>query len=77
MVMNLYDLRSHHYVLSEMDCSAVFDNDGSVEFKDFIRQFERFQIFSDTLTNYYSYQIIKNGINKYANRRFWEQLRSN
>lgn len=77
MVMNFYDLRSHHYVLSEMDCSAVFDDDGSVEFKDFIRQFERFQIFSDTITNYSSYQIIKKGISTYANRRFWEQLRSN
>ncbi len=74
--MDLYDLESHHYVLSKMDCSAVFDDDGSVEFKDFIRLFERFRIFSNTITNYYSYQIIKNGINKYANRRFWEQLRS-
>ena len=70
--MDLYDLMAHHYILSGLECSAIFDDDGSVDYKEFIKQFERYQMSSDFLNNYYSFQIIKNGIDKYANDNFWE-----
>lgn len=74
--MNLYDLKSHHHILSGLECSAIFDDDGSVDYKEFIKQFERYQISSDFLNNYYSFQIIKKGIGKYANGNFWEEFYS-
>jgi hypothetical protein len=74
--MDLYDLKSHHHILSGLECSAIFDDDGSVEYKEFIKQFERYQISTYFLDNYYSFQIIKNGIEKYANDNFWEEFYS-
>lgn len=74
--MDLCDLKSYHHILCTLESSAIFDDDGSVDFKEFVKQFEEYQYSTRVLTNYYSYQIIKKGINKYANRRFWEQLRS-
>lgn len=74
--MNLYDLKSHHHILSCLECSAIFDDDGSVEYKEFIKQFERYQMSSYFLNNDYIFQIIKNGIGKYANANFWEEFYS-
>ena len=53
----------------------LFNDDGSVDFKEFIKQFNGYQHNSDFITNYYSYRIINEGIKKYANDRFWEAIR--
>ena len=74
--MDLYDLKSYHHILSGLECSAIFDDDGSVDYKEFIKQFEEYQCSTEVLTNYYSYLIIKKGISKYANDNFWKQIRS-
>ena len=73
--MDLYDLKSYHHILSGLESSAIFDDDGSVDFKEFVKQFEEYQCSTEVLTNYYSYLIIKKGISKYANDNFWEQIR--
>jgi len=73
--MDLYDLKLYHHILSGLECSAIFDDDGSVDFKEFVKQFEKYQYNTDVLNNYYSYLIIKDGISKYANDNFWEEIR--
>ena len=72
--MDLYELKTFHYILCNLDCSRVFEDDGGVEFKEFIKQFRYYQSNSGVLNNYYSYQIIKNGIRTYANNVFWKEL---
>ncbi len=74
--MDLYELKTFHYILCNLECSMVFKDDRSVEFKEFIKQFKHYQSDSDVVNNYYSYQIIKKGIKKYANNVFWKEMRS-
>ena len=74
--MDLYELKTFHYILCNLECSTVFEDDGSIEFKEFTRQFKHYQSDSDVLTNYHSYQIIKDGIKKYANNVLWKEIRS-
>ena len=72
--MDLYELKTFHRILCNLDCSIVFEDDGSIEFKNFIKQFKDYQFDSVVLNNYYSYQIIKDGIKKYANNVFWKEM---
>ena len=74
--MDLHGLKAFHYILCKLECSMVFEDDGSIEFKVFIKQFKHYQSNSGVLNNYYSYQIIKNGIKEYANNVFWKEMRS-
>lgn len=74
--MDLYELKAFHHKLCKLECSMVFEDDGSIEFKEFIRQFKHYQSDSGVLNNYYSYQIIKNGIKKYANNVFRKEIHS-
>ena len=74
--MDLYELETFHYKLCNLDRSIIFEDDGSIEFKEFIKQFKHYQSDSGVVNNYYSYQIIKNGIKKYANNVFWKEMRS-
>ena len=74
--MDLYELKAFHHKLCNLECSMVFEDDGSIEFKNFIKQFKRYQSNSGVLNNYYSYQIIKKGIKKYANNVFRKEMRS-
>lgn len=74
--MDNYDLYSFHYVLCNLEPSIVFEDDGSIEFKEFIKQFKAYQSDSGVVNNYYSYQIIKDGIKKYANNVFWKEMSS-
>ena len=72
--MDLYDLKSIHYKLCNLPCLMIFEDDGSIEFKEFIKQFRHYQSDSGVLNNYYSYQIIKKGIRIYANNVFWKEI---
>lgn len=74
--MDLHDLYSFHWKLCNLDCSIAFEDDGSIDFKEFIKQFKAYQSDSGVINNYYSYQIIKDGIKKYANNVFWKEMRS-
>ena len=76
MYMDLYELTAFHCILCNLEPSIVFEDDGSIEFKEFIKQFKEYQFNSGVVNNYYSYQIIKHGIKKYANDVFWKEMRS-
>ena len=77
MKVDLYDLnRLHNVIFDKLDCDDVFTNDGSVEYKEFIEQFKWYQRNKSIISNYYSMVIIRDGINKFANDKFWKLMKS-
>ena len=75
MKINLDDLKQFHFRLKDVDCDSVFTNDGSVEYKEFINQFKWYQREPSILSNYYSMVLLMDGVNKFANERFWTIMR--
>lgn len=42
-----------------------FQDDGSIEFREFIKHLEKYYRDNSVLTNFYSYELLKNGVNKF------------
>ena len=71
MKINLLDLRNNvYYVLKDSVVDELFDNDGSLEFREFIKNLDWY------INNYYHVVLVRDWINKYANNKFWEKMRS-
>ena len=76
MKINLLDLRNNvYYVLKDSVVDELFDNDGSLEFREFIKYLDWYIKDSSVINNYYHAVLICDGINKYANNKFWEKMR--
>lgn len=74
MKINLYDLKGFLFRLKDVDCDSVFTNDGSVEYKEFIKQFKWYQRDPSILSNYYSMARLKDGINKFSKKEIIETI---
>ena len=76
MKINLLDLRNNvYYVLKDSVIDELFDNDGSLEFREFIKYLDWYIKDSSVINNYYHAVLVRDGINKYANNKFWEKMR--
>lgn len=42
-----------------------FQDDGSIEFKEFIKHLEKYYRDNSVLTNFYSYELLRDGVNKF------------
>jgi len=76
MKINLLDLRNNvYYVLKDSVVDELFDNDGSLEFREFIKYLHCYIKDSSVINNYYHAVLVRDWINKYANNKFWEKMR--
>lgn len=62
--MNIYELRYAIPADPEM-CKNLFVDDGSIEYKEFMKQVNLYLMNPLIATNYYSYKVIKDGIKKF------------
>ena len=74
MKLSASTLRIIYPRLKSVNPDLVFTDDGSVEYKEFMKQFKLYQLSERIVTNYYSMVIIKDGINKFANENFWKEI---
>ena len=42
-----------------------FQDDGSIEFREFIKHLEKYRRDESILTNFYSYELLRDGVNKF------------
>lgn len=42
-----------------------FQDDGSIEFKEFIKHLEKYYRDNSVITNFYSYKLLRDGVNKF------------